>query len=134
MARGAAAGLLGTAALSATLTASKAAGWVPLSAPHEISYRFRAKTGVHHLPVWFVGHYAYGVACGGLFSLLRPLVPAPRALAGAAFGLAVWAFSYLGVMPKLGLYPPARWDRPSRRRTMIAGHLIYGLVLGLAGR
>jgi uncharacterized membrane protein YagU involved in acid resistance len=129
--RGAAAGAIGTAALSATILTSKAAGGVPISAPHEIAYRFRQKTGVPQQPVWFLGHFAYGAACGGIYALVRPLIPAPAPIAGAAYGLAVWAVSYLGLMPRLGLYPPPHWDKPSRRRTMIVGHVLFGVVLGL---
>ncbi len=130
IARGAAAGVAGTAALSAVMTAGKAAGWVPISAPHEIAYRFHEKTGLPQHPVWGLGHYAYGAASGTVFFALRRFLPGPPLLGGLLYGLGVWAVSYLGLMPKLGLYPKPSWDKPSRRRTMIAGHAVFGLVLG----
>ena len=80
---------------------------------------------------WSLGHIAYGASAGALFGALRPLLPLPAPIAGTLYGLAVWAGSYLFLMPRLGLYPPADWDKPSRRRVMIVGHALYGLCLGL---
>jgi hypothetical protein len=131
IAEGAAAGVAGTGALSATIFAAKTAGKIPMSAPHEISWRFHDKTGAPLVPVWGIGHFAYGAACGGLFFAVRRWLPRSPVLAGVGYGLGVWAVSYLALMPALSLYPPARWDWPPRRRTMIAGHALFGLVLGL---
>lgn len=128
---GAAAGMAGTAALSATILAGKAVGRIPLSAPHEISWRLHAKTGLPHRPIWLLGHYGYGAAAGLLFQAIRRLLPRSPLVAGAGYGLAVWAASYLWLMPRLGLYPKAARDWPHRRRVMIAGHAVYGLVLAL---
>jgi len=123
-------GLAGTAALSATMAAGKAAGHVPLSAPHEISWRLARATGLPQRPLWLFGHFGYGAACGAIYGALRPLLPRSPLLAGVAFGLGVWGLSYLALMPRLGLYPKARWDLPARRRVVLAGHALYGLVLG----
>ena len=125
------AGLTGTAALTGAIAVGKLAGRMPLSAPREIGWRLHERTGLPDRPLWTLGHFGYGAACGAIYAALRPLLPGPPAAAGAAFGLGVWALSYLALMPRLGLYPPARWDHPGRRRVMIAGHLVYGIVLGL---
>ncbi|WP_373047443.1 DUF6789 family protein [Vulgatibacter sp.] len=131
-ARGAAAGLLGTAALSATITAGRLTGAVPLSPPREISFRLQQHfPKAPHLAVWGLGHFAYGAFFGAAFAAGRPSLPAPAPLAGVLYGLGLWAASYVWLMPRLGLYPKPSWDKPSRRHTMIVGHALYGLVLGL---
>ena len=46
------------------------------------------------------------------------------------YGLAVWAGSYLGLLPALGIMSPAT-DHPLRRTAlMIAAHLVWGSALG----
>ena len=47
-----------------------------------------------------------------------------------AFGLGVWAVSYLGWIPALGLLPPPYRDNPRRAWTTLTAHLVYGAVLG----
>ena len=54
----------------------------------------------------------------------------PPPLAGACYGLAVWAGSYLGLLPALGVLKPAT-EHPVRRiALMIAAHLVWGAALG----
>jgi uncharacterized membrane protein YagU involved in acid resistance len=78
---------------------------------------------------WLLSHFGYGVGCGVLYSLLGALLPRPLALRGVAYGLAVWAVSYINLMPNLRLYPPVREDRLSRTAVMIAAHVVYGVAL-----
>jgi hypothetical protein len=52
-------------------------------------------------------------------------------LAGAVFGSMVWAASYMGWVPALGIMPPAHRDRPDRPWSMLTAHWIYGATLGL---
>lgn len=61
------------------------------------------------------------------------MLPA-NAATGAAFGLAVWAAGYEGWVPAMGVLPPAHRDKRSRALTMLAAHLVYGAVLGVASR
>jgi putative membrane protein len=49
---------------------------------------------------------------------------------GIGFGLLVWAGSYLGLLPALGLLSPATQHAPQRNLLMIAAHLVWGAVLG----
>jgi uncharacterized membrane protein YagU involved in acid resistance len=87
----------------------------------------------------WVSHFAYGAGCGALYGALsggkldeRPLA------AGAGFGAAVWAASYLGWLPAAGILSPAT-EHPARRNAlMIAAHLVWGATAaaalsGLAG-
>jgi uncharacterized membrane protein YagU involved in acid resistance len=78
-----------------------------------------------------VSHFAYGAAMGALYAPLRRKIRlAPPPLAGACYGLAVWAGSYLGLLPALGVLRPAT-EHPARRTAlMIAAHLVWGAALG----
>ena len=80
-----------------------------------------------------VAHYGFGASMGALFGLL-PAYPRNPVLRGALFGLGVWSASYMGWIPKLGIMPPPRHDKPGRPAVMIAAHLVYGAVLGLKTR
>jgi hypothetical protein len=68
---------------------------------------------------------------GALYGPLSRAIPLPAPLAGPAFGLAVWAANYLGVLPALGLLRPATEHPPRRNALMIAAHLVWGLATGL---
>src|SRR5688572_21597562 len=54
-----------------------------------------------------VAHFGYGAAAGALFPPLLGWLPIPSVLAGLLYGFAVWAGSYLGLVPALGLLSPA---------------------------
>jgi uncharacterized membrane protein YagU involved in acid resistance len=77
-------------------------------------------------------HFAFGAATGAIYGSIAGRIPLPPALAGVGFGLAVWAASYAGALPSLGLQrPPDR--RPAwRTATMVGGHLVWGAALGWA--
>jgi uncharacterized membrane protein YagU involved in acid resistance len=50
--------------------------------------------------------------------------------AGISFGLLVWAISYLGLLPALGLYPSPRKDTGRRTAIMVLAHIVWGAMLG----
>ena len=80
----------------------------------------------------WVSHFAYGAACGALYGALsgERLDEHPLA-AGAGFGAAVWAGSYLGWLPAAGIISPAT-EHPARRNAlMIAAHLVWGATAGV---
>src|SRR5256885_2546419 len=74
-----------------------------------------------------VGHLGFGVSCGAVYATLTRRSTVPR---GIAFALAVWAVSYAGWVPALGLLPPPGRDNPRRAWTTFTAHLVYGAVLG----
>ncbi|HEX7957300.1 MAG TPA: DUF6789 family protein [Pyrinomonadaceae bacterium] len=80
----------------------------------------------------WVSHFAYGTACGALYGALSGEVIDERPLlAGAGFGLAVWAGSYLGWLPAAGILSPAT-EHPARRNAlMIAAHVVWGATTGV---
>jgi hypothetical protein len=83
-----------------------------------------------------VAHFGMGAAAGALFGAACGRRAGP--LTGAAFGLAVWAGNYLGLLPALGLLRPATEHPPRRTAVMIAAHLVWGAaaatLLNLATR
>jgi len=80
--------------------------------------------------VFLAAHYGIGTASGAMYGLLAPFLPGPGVLNGVAYGMTVWASSYLGVLPAAGLYKAP--DRePARRHGMTAAaHVVWGGVLG----
>lgn len=74
-------------------------------------------------------HLAYGAAAGAVYAAMPK--SGRRALDGAAFGLLVWAGSYLGWLPVAGLMPPATSVPARRNALMLAAHLVWGVTLGL---
>jgi hypothetical protein len=112
--------------------------------PHEVTMGVVETAGVgrHHLSreartaLTYAGHFGYGAAAGAAYPLLTRPLPGRAAARGAAYGLAVWAGSYLGFLPSLGLWGPRRDQAASRRaaRTtilLVLAHLVWGTVLGL---
>jgi hypothetical protein len=77
-----------------------------------------------------VAHFGYGTAAGTVYGLIRPQLPLPGAAAGVAYGLAVWAGSYMGLLPKLRLYLHAEHESAERNALMIAAHVVWGAALG----
>ncbi|BES70232.1 hypothetical protein RE428_12500 [Marinobacter nanhaiticus D15-8W] len=70
-------------------------------------------------------HFAYGAAAGTLWGALAPKNQRPVA-GGMAFGLAVWAASYLGWIPAAKVLRPATQHPARRNLLMLAVHCIWG--------
>lgn len=116
---GAGAGLAGTLTMSAVVALARAAGLLGEPPPRKLTRRMLSllapslvrserRTNVTAT----AGHLGYGAAVGALY------------------GLGVWAVSYAGWIPKLGLMPPPKRDRPGRQGAMVLAHLVYGATLG----
>jgi uncharacterized membrane protein YagU involved in acid resistance len=80
-----------------------------------------------------VAHLAYGAAAGSIYQVgLQKAGQNP--LVGITYGLGVWAASYLGLMPALGLHEPAT-NHPWRRNLlMIGAHVVWGTSLAEVSR
>jgi uncharacterized membrane protein YagU involved in acid resistance len=79
----------------------------------------------------WVSHFAYGAACGALYGAVSEGLGRHAALAGAGFGVAVWAGSYLGWLPAAGIITPATEHPPRRNALMIVSHVVWGATAGL---
>jgi putative membrane protein len=141
LASGALAGFLATFPMSGVMLAARellpAHEQYPLP-PSEIVSEVADKTGAEeieagpdHTLATAVSHFAYGAAAGAVYTLLPHQISPFPALNGTAFGLAVWAGSYLGLLPALGILRPAT-EHPARRNAlMIAAHVVWGSTLGV---
>lgn len=138
---GAVAGILATVPMSVVMAAGRAAGLLYRAPPEQIVDTLEETTGTRDdLPgplvpaSWIAAHLGYGAGAGAIYALLAPFLPVGTTGRGLAFGAAVWAVSYLGVMPGLGLYPWPRDDSKRRMAVMILAHAVYGLATAKAAR
>ncbi|CAN5153402.1 hypothetical protein BH24ACT1_BH24ACT1_00280 [soil metagenome] len=138
--QGLVAGAVATVPMSAVMLVAGRTGAMGAQPPERVAENALGATGVDDTSedeqnvAASLAHLAFGAGGGAAFALLyrRLDLPVPAVAQGAAFGLAVWAVSYQGWIPALGILPPADSDRPGRRRAMIAAHIVYGGVLGAA--
>ena len=79
---------------------------------------------------WLLAHISYGAVAGVLYSVVTQALGKLGPKSGLVFGLAVWTGSYVGYLPKWGIYPPPDRDLPSRVATMVIAHCVYGVTLG----
>ena len=82
----------------------------------------------------WIGHLGYGAATASLYPLATRPLPLPYLARGMLFALGVWAGSYLGWLPALGILPPATRQTPRRNAVMILSHLSWGSLLALFTR
>jgi uncharacterized membrane protein YagU involved in acid resistance len=76
-------------------------------------------------------HFAFGAATGGLYGAATAQMRIkPGLTSGIAYGLGVWAASYLGWVPAAGLMPHATKQPAQRNLMMIAAHIVWGAALG----
>ena len=73
-----------------------------------------------------VSHFGYGGVCGAAYGLYAERAKSNPLIAGPAFGLAVWAASYLGWLPALKIRRSATDEHAGINTMMIAAHLVWG--------
>jgi uncharacterized membrane protein YagU involved in acid resistance len=76
-----------------------------------------------------ISHFGYGIACGAVYAALAPHLRASPFKKGILFGTSVWAASYYGILPALGLRPTGPQMSASRNSMMFLTHVIWGLSL-----
>lgn len=74
-------------------------------------------------------HYAYGTTLGGVYGLIAPRRPLTALAGSVPFALSVWAGSYLGWLPAVGLHPSATRESAQRNALMIAAHVVWAGVI-----
>jgi uncharacterized membrane protein YagU involved in acid resistance len=78
-------------------------------------------------------HFAFGAATGALYGAGTSHESVSAGITtGVAFGIGVWAASYMGWVPLTGLMPPASRQPAQRNVMMAASHIVWGAALGLA--
>lgn len=75
--------------------------------------------------VSLLAHYGYGAATGALMAISGTQ---NRQATGAAIGTGIWALSYFGWVPGLGILKPASRHPVRRNALMICAHLVWGAV------
>lgn len=151
--RGLAAGLVGTAVMTlaqtlpAKLQSSGGEGqddaaeqprdpWAQASAPAKVARRvtegvFHQEVPPERIPLLTHGmHWTYGTAWGAVYGLAQGSLHAPTLRHGLVFGTAVWAMSYVQLVP-MGLYEPPWKYAPKDIAMEVGYHLAYGA--GVAG-
>jgi hypothetical protein len=94
--------------------------------PREITETISPARGERPLQTQtLLAHFGYGALTGAFFALL----PRQRG-AGVPYGVAVWALSYLGWIPALGILAPASRHPRERNLLMLAAHVVWGAALG----
>jgi uncharacterized membrane protein YagU involved in acid resistance len=89
----------------------------------------------HKTKLTIANHFAYGSAMGAIYGAgLGALDVKPSVPNGVGFGLGVWAVSYLGLLPAVGLFPSASQQPARRNALMIAAHVVWGASLALLQR
>ncbi|MFC6490258.1 DUF1440 domain-containing protein [Nitratireductor sp. GCM10026969] len=74
-----------------------------------------------------LAHFGFGAVVGAAYALLPE-----RRRNGVVYGLTVWAASYLGWLPGLGILKPATEHPAERNLLMIAVHVVWGGTLAAA--
>lgn len=135
--QGATAGTVATAAMSALMLGAGRLGAHGEQPPEAIVETALDAAGVNRSEVTenalaSVAHLGFGASMGALYALLRRVTrtPGPEALHGTGWGLAVYAASYAGWIPRLGILPSPAHDRDDRQTMLVAAHVVYGAVLG----
>ncbi len=133
---GAIGGGIGTAVMSGVMLAARRAGLMSQQPPEAITEAALDATGIHERDektqdmLASVLHFGFGISVGGIFGMMHRSVRVHPVLGGIAFATLVWATSYQGWVPALGIMPPASSDEPGRPITMLLAHWVYGATLG----
>lgn len=81
------------------------------------------------------GHAVFSAGAGGAYGLARarlaPFAALPAPVAGVVFGLAVWAATFQGALPALGVMRRTTQHGLERWPAPLMGHSLFGLVTAL---
>lgn len=73
----------------------------------------------------FVVHFGFAIAVGLIYCLVAEVWPMIKLWQAAAFGLVVWIFFHILLMPAMGTVP-APWDQPWQEHFSEAlGHVVW---------
>jgi Family of unknown function (DUF6789) len=133
--RGATAGLGAAAAMGLLMLAARRVGLVDKLAPEQITEAGLEAAGVAgnepaEDAASTAAHLAYGAANGVLFAFVSHRVPGSPMGRGLAFAAVLLLVSYEGWVPAARILPPLHAHTAGGRWTLVAGHALYGTVLG----
>ena len=132
-------GVVGSAFMAVPILAARAAGLTGTPAPERITEGLLHRAGVRldrdtEDQVTAMSHVGFGAGAGALYGVLAPRdTDLPRALAlGLGYATALYAVSYAGWVPALGLLAPPDRDQPARQVVMLVAHWLYGVSIAVA--
>ena len=114
---GAAAGAVGTLAMSSFMAIARMAGILGEPPPLKLTRRLARHIGLPEpegaelIAASVLAHLGFGALAGVIYAAL-PFRQRRTRSTGAAFGAMVWALSYAGWIPRLALMRPPSRDRP----------------------
>jgi uncharacterized membrane protein YagU involved in acid resistance len=139
--QGAIAGFMGTVPMTVFMLATQR--FLPRGQrydlpPEIITKQLTARAGIKQhmnksqiLAATTAAHFGYGAAMGLLYGPLVRRLPLPGIAKGILFGLVVWAASYLGLLPLLGISASAGKEPLRRNLMMMAAHVVWGASMGV---
>jgi uncharacterized membrane protein YagU involved in acid resistance len=104
---------------------------ITIRAARRVGLREHLGAGWQRQTATLTAHFAYGAAAGSLYGPLAKAMHLPPVAGGVAFGLVVWLVSYLGLLPAVGLFPPATRESERQNVLMIVAHVAWGAALGV---
>ena len=128
---GAVAGTVATVSMSATMGAAKGAKLLGEPPPRKITRAAVPELARHPLALdaaTWATHFGFGASMGALYSLALG-ARRPSLASGVLLGSAVWAVSYMGWVPAMGIMRPPSEDRPGRPASMLTAHWVFGSTL-----
>lgn len=82
------------------------------------------------IAVTVLSHFGYGAFWGWIYALFEHRIPLIPIWKGALSGVALWAGSYLGWLPAMGILTSATRHPWRRNLVMIVAHVVWGVTLG----
>jgi uncharacterized protein YfiM (DUF2279 family) len=133
--RGACAGAIASVATGLVFLAARRTGTVMKVAPEEITETALDSAGVDASEptdnaIATVSHLAFGAAAGAGYALIQQHLRLRPAAGGLGFAGLLLVASYEGWVPAVGALPPLHEQTRGQRWTLVAGHVVYGIVLG----
>lgn len=106
--------------------------------PREITMEMAEGAGIEHCldasqrtALSMAAHFGFGTTAGIIYALVHSSIPLPSMVKGMGYGLIVWAGSYLGFVPALGLLRPATQHPRRRNVLMLVSHAVWGVTAAL---
>ena len=85
----------------------------------------------HGTRLGLVLHVVNGVVLALIYALIKGFLPGPQVVQGLIYGLLLWLFMMLIVLPWMGDGFFGRRTNPQMIPSALFVHLVYGLILGL---
>jgi uncharacterized membrane protein YagU involved in acid resistance len=134
--KGALAGFAATVPMTAVMWALDR-GWPPTELrlpPEQITRNLVRRSGLQRffnepqkeVASW-VSHFGYGTATGMAYPITFERFPIRTRVKGPLYGALIWALSYLGWLPALGIMPRATRQSAWRNMALVGSHLVWGL-------